>query len=48
MDIPIKWGTPNIINSGGIKIHVAIVTRRPNKNILSPVLRYFLSNPPSS
>ena len=47
MDIPIKWSTPNIMNSCGIKIQVARVIKSPSENILSPLLRYFLNNPPS-
>ena len=47
MDIPMKCRTPNIMNSWGIKIHVATVINSPNENIFKPLLRYFLNEIPS-
>ena len=46
--IPIKWRTPKIMNSCGIKIHVTKVTISPNENILIPRLKYLLNKPPTS
>ena len=47
IDIPMKWRTPNIMNSWGIKIHVTTVINSPNENIFKPLLKYFLNKIPS-
>lgn len=41
MAIPMKWRTPNIMNSEGMKIHVTSVTPKPNEKILRPLFKYF-------